>query len=250
MTRSARVRAVLATLGCLAAVTITQSASADPQAGPSTSASDLQLLAQRQTNLLLKYYEGENLSPSKCGQGQSSGGVDGVFLLPVLSFTPGDRTINCETNARSVLVDLSGFAITEDDRFPASSYPLHGETVPFTPENLQPICDDLIATGALGNPAPATLDGHGLITGPLIDSGLFTAKVNRHAQIPGDADLYADSVDLGHPGRLATVFCGFKAVVPLAPGTHTIVVDYTGHPFPDVSTVFTYHITVKGGSDT
>lgn len=247
MTRSARVRALLATLGCLAAVTMTTSVSADAQDGSSTSTSDLQTLAQQQTNLLLKYYEGENVSPSKCGQGQGSRGVDGVFLLPVLSFTPGDRTINCATNARSVLVDLSGFAITEDDRFPDSSYSLNGKDVPFTPENLQPVCDDLIEQGALAPSAPAMLDGHG-ITGELIDSGLFTAKVNRHAQTPGAADLYADSVAVGHPGRLATVFCGFKAVVPLAPGTHTIVVDYTGHPFPDVSTVFTYHITVKGGS--
>lgn len=247
MTRSARVRALLATLGCLAAVTMTTSASADPQAGSSTSTSDLQRLAQQQTNLLLKYYEGQNVSPSKCGQGQSSGGVDGVFLLPVLSFTPGDRTINCAINARSVLVDVSGFAITEDARFPDSSYSLNGKDVPFTPENLQPVCDDLIAHGFLAPAAPATLDGHG-ITGELIDSGLFTAKVNRHAQIPGAADLYADSVAVGHPGRLATVFCGSKAVVSLAPGRHTIVVDYTGTPFIDVSTVFTYHITVKGGS--
>ena len=46
--------------------------------------------------------------------------------------------------------------------------------------------------------------------------------------MPGGADLYADSVALGHPGRLATVYCGFKAEVQLSPGTHTIVVDYTG----------------------
>jgi hypothetical protein len=70
--------------------------------------------------------------------------------------------------------------------------------------------------------------------------------VNRHAQVPGPGgpDLYADSVDLGHPGRLATVYCGFKAKVHLGPGTHTIVVDYS--PIVGDSTVFTYKIKVNG----
>ena len=58
-----------------------------------------------------------------------------------------------------------------------------------------------------------------------------------------------DSKALGHPGRLATVFCGFKAKVHLRPGTHTIVVDYSG-AFGGTaggkdSTVFTYKITIK-----
>jgi len=77
---------------------------------------------------------------------------------------------------------------------------------------------------------------------------VFTAKVNRHAQTHGAGragDLYADSVDLGHPGRLATVFCGFKAKVHLRPGKHTIVVDYSG-AFGGASTVFTYNIKVGG----
>ena len=79
----------------------------------------------------------------------------------------------------------------------------------------------------------------------MLNSGVFTAKVNRHAQIPGGpADLYADSVALGHRGRLATVYCGFKAKVHLRPGTHTIVVDYSPL-FGGDSTVFTYNITVK-----
>lgn len=206
----------------------------------------LQIRAQQQTKLMLKYYEGQNVSPTKCGQGQSSKGIDGVFLLPVASFTPGDRTINCKTTARSVLLDLGGVVITEDPRFPESSYPLDGHPVPFTRATLGPICDDYTAQGFLGDPAPATLDGDASITGPAINSGVFTARVNRHAQIPGGADLYADSVGLGHPGRLATVFCGFKAKVHLRPGAHTIVVDYSAG-FGGASTVFTYNITVKGG---
>jgi hypothetical protein len=93
---------------------------------------------------------------------------------------------------------------------------------------------------------PATLDGDP-IAGPKLpfNSGLFTAKVNRHAQVPGGPDLYADSVALGPPGRLATVFCGFKAKVHLRPGKHTIVVDYSG-AFGGASTVFTYAIKVGG----
>jgi hypothetical protein len=116
--------------------------------------------------------------------------------------------------------------------------------IPFTRKNLGPICDDIIAQGFLRNSMPATLDGDGPITGPLLNSGVFTAQVNPKAQIPGDGDLYADSVALGHPGRLATVYCGFKAEVQLSPGPHTIVVDYT-EIFGD-STKLTYNITVRG----
>ncbi len=215
-------------------------------AAASSSPTRIQQLAQEQTKLLLKFYQGQNVSPLKCGQGQGSRGINGVFLLPVAAYAPGNRTITCKTRARSVLVDLGGFSITEDNRFPESSWELNGQAVPFTRENLEPICDDLITKGYLGDARPATLDTARSITGPALNSGVFTARVNRRAQIPGGADLYADSVALGHPGRLATVFCGFKAKVHLRPGTHTVVVDYSGL-FEGKSTVFTYQITVKGG---
>lgn len=235
---------------CVAVLAVTTPAGADRHAGSSSSARDLARLAQRQTNLLLKFYQGQNVSPLPCGRGQDGDGVDGVFLLPVLAFTAGDRELHCTTRARSVLVDLGGFAITADDRFPASSYVLNGRDVPFTRGNLEPICDDLIAQGAFNSPAPGILDGDKPIKGTVLDSGVFTAKVNRLAQIPGGVDLFADSVDLGHPGRLATVFCGTKAIVHLSPGSHTIVVDY-GFPDPSttLSTVFTYHLTVTDGHD-
>jgi hypothetical protein len=240
----------LRTIACALTTVILLALSAG-SAAATTAPTHLQKLAQQQTNLALKFYEGQNVSPPKCGQGQGSNGIDGVFLLPVPLFTPGDQTLNCKTRARSVLVDLGGFVITEDPRFPDSFYELNGQKVPFTRENLESICDDIIAQGSLGTPTPAKLDGHPLISGPgpePINSGVFTARVNRHAQIPqaGRAgDLYADSVDLGHPGRLATVYCGFKAKVNLRPGTHTIVVDYSAL-FGGASTVFTYNITVKG----
>jgi hypothetical protein len=214
-------------------------------AAATTGPTHLQKLARQQTRLMLKFYEGQNVSPPKCGQGQGSHGIDGVFLLPVLSFTPGDEALNCRTRSRSILVDLGGFVITEDNRFPDSNYLLNGQLVPFTRENLEPICDDVIAQGFLGDPAPATLDGDRTITGPALNSGVFTARVNRHAQVPGGADLYADSVALGHPGRLATVFCGFKAKVHLRPGRHTIVVDYSAL-FGGASTVFTDKVRVHG----
>ena len=215
-----------------------------------TAPTSLERLAQQQTNLLLKFYQGQNVSPPKCGQGQGSDGIDGVLLLPVVSFAPGNRTINCKTSARSVLIDLGGFAITEDNRFPASSYPLEGQDVPFSRANLEPICDDFIAHDFFSDPipipVPATLDGRS-ITGRVLNSGVFTARVNRHAQTPGPegVDLYADSVALGHPGRLGTVFCGSKAKVHLRPGTHKIVVDYS-ELFDGLSTKFTYKITVRG----
>jgi hypothetical protein len=247
MIRSMKVRAALAALaalGCLVAVAATPTASADSQAGSATSTADLQKLAQQQTNLLLKFYQGQSVSPSKCGEGQGAAGVGGVFLLPV-AFGPGDQTLNCTTNARSVLVDLGGFLVIEDPRFPDSFYELpNGDQIPFTRENLEPICNDVIAN-VLGDTAPATatLDGRDF-TGQVINSGVFTAQVNRKAQAPDGTDYWADSVGLGHPGRLATVFCGFKAEVPLSPGTHTIVVDYTG-AF-GASTILTFNITVKG----
>jgi hypothetical protein len=219
-------------------------------AGTATAATGpqrLQKLAQQQTNLLLKYYTGQNASPARCGQGQGPEGIDGTFLLPVLSFAPGDRTFNCKTKARSVLVDLGGAVITEDNRFPDSSWILNGEMVPFSRRNLERICNDVIAQGFLGTPAPATVDGRSF-TGPTINSTVFTAEVNRKAQMPTDpvTDLYADSVALGHPGRLASVFCGFKAKLRLGPGKHTIVVDHSVQ-FPEgsPSTVFTFAITVK-----
>jgi hypothetical protein len=234
----------LRTIAC-ALVTVMLLALSMGSAAATTAPTRLQTLAQQQTNLLLQFYEGENVSPPKCGQGQGSDGIDGAFLLPVASFTPGDQTVNCMTTAGSVLVDLGGFVITEDNRFPESSWTLlNGQVIPFTRENLELICDDIIDQGFISNPVPATVDGDP-ITGPdePLNSGVFTAKVNRHAQIPGGADLYADSIALGHPGRLATVYCGFKAEVRLSLGTHTIMVDYTG--IFGGSTVFTYNITVK-----
>ena len=157
-------------------------------AAATTAPTNLNELAQQQTNLALKFYEGQNVSPPKCGQGQGLNGIDGVFLLPVPLFTPGDQTINCKTSARLVLLDLGGFVITEDNRYPASACPVDGQQKPCTRENLEPSCDDIIAQDFFGIPLPvkATLDHEKLITTKEpINSGVFTARVNRHAQVPG-----------------------------------------------------------------
>ncbi len=229
---------IRSTAGALLAVTLLALSAGPAAAAPNRVAT----LAQQQTKIMLKHYEGQNVSPPTCGQGQSPNGDHGVLLLPVLSFGSGDATLNCRTTARSVLVDLGGFVVTEDNRFPDSSYELNGQLVPFTRRNLEPICDDVIAQGFLGDPQPGTLDGQPIAVGPAIDSGVFTSPINRHAQVPGGADMYADSVSLGHPGRLATVFCGYKAKVHLSPGRHTIVVDYSG--LVGSPTVFTFTIRV------
>ena len=111
-------------------------------AAATTAPRHLQKLAQQQTNLALKFYNGQNVSPPKCGQGQRPHGINGVFLLPVPLFTPGDQTVNCKTKARKVLVDLGGFILTEDN---VSTWTLkNGKEIPFTRKNLERICNYII----------------------------------------------------------------------------------------------------------
>ena len=81
----------LRTIAC-AVTTVVLLALSIGSAAATTAPTHLQKLAQQQTNLALKFYKGQNISPPKCGQGQGSNGVDGVFLLPVPLFTPGDQT--------------------------------------------------------------------------------------------------------------------------------------------------------------
>ena len=55
-------------------------------------------------------------------------------------------------------------------------------------------------------------------------------------------------VKRGHPGVLASTFCGWKAVLTLTRGTHVILVDHTalfGEPTSSTSTRFRYDITVS-----
>jgi hypothetical protein len=219
---------------CAAALLVGLSGvTADASTGPPR----LQQLAQAQTDLLLaNYVNGNVASPATCSEGQGPRGFEGVFLLPTLnSAAGGNASFTCRIRTRSVLVDLFGFVVTEDSG--GDSYFLaDGTELLFTPKNLETICDDALPR-FLKTAAPATVDGHP-ITGVEVSTRAFSARVNRAA-----GPVYDQSVTLGHPGRLATSYCGHKAVVRLSPGHHVIIVyltDLVGTP-----TTFTYDVTVK-----
>ena len=109
--------------------------------------------------------------------------------------------------------------------------------MPFTKANLERICDD--ALRFVPKPAPALLDGRKLTGATRVSTAPFTSRVKPVTKL-----LYQDSVDLGHPGRLATAYCGWKAKVALKRGHHVIKVDLTG--LIGAETVITYKIDVVG----
>ena len=227
------------TIGAALVVVVAALMSAVGVAEASTGPVRLQLLAEAQTNLLLSQYHGppQAASPAKCNMGQDPEGVAGVFLLPTLSFGSGDLTFTCQVETGSVLVDLGGAVATEDargDTYQTAS----GEVLLFTRANLVRICDDALRFFPAA--APATVDGNA-VSGTQVSTPAFTAKV-----IPPSGQFWQDSVDLGHPGKLAASYCGWKAEVPLRQGRHVIRVDLTdaaGAP-----THFTYNITVTSQS--
>ena len=192
-----------------------------------------------QTRLLFDFYDGypQPISPPRCDQGQSENGYYGVFLLPIDSFGAGNRTVNCETNTSSVLLDLGGGVVTEDAR--GDTYTLaNGTKLRFLRKNLEAICDDASRyfTGV-----PATVD-HKSISGPTVVTRDFSLDVNLDAAAPG-LPFYQDSVDLGHPGRLAACYTGTKALLSLTPGRHVVIAHLAG--LTGAPTRFTYIITVK-----
>lgn len=216
-------------------------------AGAATGPPRMQRLAEEQTQLLMRHlnkpFGEQTASPRRCNQGQDEEGTRGTFLLPTLSFGSGNATFYCEVETRTVLVDLGGAVAMEDARFDdpdePSFYDFPGEgRIEFTRANLERICDDVLATFFRERgPAPATVDGRPLTGETAVSTAVFTSRVRPGATVP-----YQDSVDLGHPGRLATAYCGWKALVPLSEGEHVITVDLstlTGKP-----TVFTYKIDV------
>ena len=224
------------TIGAALVVVVAALMSAVGVAEASTGPVRLQLLAEAQTNLLLSQYHGppQAASPAKCNMGQDPEGVAGVFLLPTLSFGSGDLTFTCQVETGSVLVDLGGAVATEDARADNTYETASGEVLLFTRANLERICDDALRFFPAA--APATVDGNA-VSGTQVSTPAFTAKV-----IPPSGQLWQDSVDLGHPGKLAASYCGWKAEVPLRQGRHVIRVDLSeaaGAP-----THFTYNITV------
>jgi hypothetical protein len=223
------------TIGAALVVVVTALMSAVGVAEASTGPVRLQLLAEAQTKLLLSQYHGppQAASPAECNTGQDPAGVAGVFLLPTLSFGSGDQTFTCQVKTGSVLVDLGGAVATEDargDTYTTAS----GEVLLFTRANLERICDDVLLS--FPPAAPATVDGN-RVSGTQVSTPAFTAKV-----LSSSGQLWQDSVDLGHPGKLAASYCGWKAKVPLRQGRHVIQVDLSN--VAGAPTIFTYNITV------
>jgi hypothetical protein len=216
---------------------------ASVRANAATGTPRFQQLAKTQTRLYAALDNNTGVSPPRCGQGQPLKGVRGVFLLPVFASTdaPERKTLECTTSAHKVLVDAGGFAVTEDNNGP--SWPLpspDGGLVPFSRPHLDAICDDVVANFLPDNgisPAVVTVDG---------ETQQPVAVATRWFLAPHSPTLetqYADSIALGHPGLLATDFCGYKALAHLRPGRHAVTVDYSliaGTP----GTVYTYKINV------
>jgi hypothetical protein len=219
---------------CTAAVglMVLLAAAADASTGPPR----LQHRAIAQTKLLFQHLEGaQTASPATCNEGQRPNGIRGAFLLPTLSFGSGDATFTCRVSARVVVLDLGGAIATEDDR---GDIWTTAEAVDllFTRANLERICDDLLPR-VYPSAAPATLDSHPIL-GTQVSTRAFNVRVAPGAPEP----LYQDSIDLGHPGRLAASYCGWKVEIPLRRGRHVIKVDLTGVVGAD--THFTYNIRV------
>lgn len=205
--------------------------------GASTGPKRLQVLAAAQTIYLFEHLRGEQVaSPANCGEGQPARGFLGWYLLPTLSFTPGDAHFNCRITARKVVLDLGGAVATED----SSDVPWifeDGTELLFRRGNLERICDE-VQPRFVPEPAVATLDGR-----PIAGTAVTTPEFPVHVQRTAPLTFWADSVALGHPGILASTFCGWKAEVPLTRGKHVIAVDQsalTGTP-----THFRYDITVR-----
>ena len=80
---------LIATVAIVLALALPGAASAS--SGPKR----VQALAAAQTVYLFAHLTGEqSASPRVCGAGQPSSGFFGFFLLPTLSFSPGDQTFD------------------------------------------------------------------------------------------------------------------------------------------------------------
>jgi hypothetical protein len=189
-----------------------------------TGSKTAQVLAVAQTELVfLNLTQPDQVaSPASCDRGQPAFGVLGLFMLPQYVSGTGDFTFDCKLKTRNVLVDLGSAAATEDAG--DNTYTLaNGTELPFRPKTLERICDDVLATGFTA-PAPATLDGKPISGAFRASTPAFPVLVHRGAPPP----LWQDSLDVGHAGRLAASYCGWKAQLRLSPGRHTLVVDLSG----------------------
>jgi hypothetical protein len=209
-------------------------------AGAASGPVRLQALAAAQTVYLFANLTGtQPASPRVCGENQPSSGFLGIFLLPTLSFSPGDATFDCRITTHTVVLDLNGGIVSEDANQNAPWVFADGSTALFTRNNLERICDD-VRTRFVQSPSPATLDGKP-IGGTAVTTRPFPVPIRRTA--PGT--YWADSVAVGHPGILAATFCGWKAELSLSRGKHVITVDHSALFEPPQTTRFTYNITVR-----
>lgn len=205
-------------------------APADAAVGPGR----LQRLAQAQTAQLLNtYVAGQLVSPAGC-QNPRQLIRHGVTLLPTLSFAIGDATVTCRLESRRVLLDL-GSAVATEDATGNTYTTTDGRELTFARRNLEAICDDLLPFLPSG---AATLDGKPITTGVAVS----TAPVVARGVGPEAGQFHADSVALGHPGRLAASSCGWKAELELRPGYHEIVVDLSAPA--GAPTTLTYRLWV------
>jgi hypothetical protein len=225
-------------LRLLATVVIGLALALPGTAGAASGPKRVQALAAAQTVYLFAHLTQEqSASPRVCGAGQPSSGFFGFFLLPTLSFSPGDQNFHCRITTRTVVLDLSGSTVTED----ASGVPYEfadGTELLFERRNLERICDD-VGPRFFPTPSPATLDGNP-IAGTAVTTPTFPVPIHRTAPLT----FWADSVALGHPGVLWSTFCGWKAELRLTPGKHVILVDHS-RLFGGTSTKFRYDITVR-----
>jgi hypothetical protein len=207
-------------------------------AGAATGPRLFQLRAEEQTRLLFAQLRSPTqvASPATCDAGQRPWGTDGVFILPTLdSSAPGDLAFTCHVAVRRVLLDLGGGIATEDAR--GDTYTTaDGQVLLFTRQNLEAICDDVLRF--FPTPAPATLDSVA-IGGTQVSTRAFEVPI--HPTAPGT--FWQDSIAVGHPGRLAASYCGWKTVLTLSPGEHVIAVDLSG--VASGPTHFTYDIDVS-----
>jgi hypothetical protein len=220
----------------IATVVIVLALAVPGSAGAASGPKRVQALAAAQTVYLFAHLTGEqSASPRVCGAGQPSSGFFGFFLLPTLSFSPGDQRFDCRISTRTVVLDLSGTTAIED----ASDVPyvLDGTELLFRRPNRERICDD-VGPRFFPEPSPARLDGQP-IGGTAVTTRWFLVPIHRTAPLT----FWDDSVALGHPGVLASTFCGWKAELTLTRGEHVIRVDHS-HLFGGISTKFRYNITV------
>ena len=175
-------------------------------AGASSGPARVQALAAAQTVYLFAHLTGEQTaSPKTCGAGQPSGGFLGFFLLPTLSFFPGDQAFTCRITTRTVVLDLSGSTVTEDANLDAPYEFADGTKLLFLPRNLERICDD-VGPRFFPTPSPATLDGTP-IRGTAVTTPAFPVPIHRTAPLT----FWEDSVNEATPASSLRRSAGGRA---------------------------------------